>query len=243
MTLSMVRVVLCDDNRNILDLYSSLLTETAKDAGVDIKIICMESGEQLLFSLSDDPNSIDIIYLDILMARMNGIEVARKLREIGCLSEIIFLTSSSEYVFQGFDSNPFYYIVKDDMPAKKFKDIFLRAISSVKQRGERFISITFGGNTTKLPLDKIQYFEVQNRLVTVHTTDSNFSYYSTLEDIEKLLDGKGFARIHRSYLVNCYYIQRLSRTQVVLTMGAVLPVSSKYAATVQRTFSDYLIEV
>ena len=239
----MIRVILCDDNRNILDLYSSLLSETARAAKVDIKVICMESGEQLLFSLSDEPNSVDIIYLDILMARMNGIEVARKLREIGCLAEIIFLTSSSEYVFQGFDSNPFYYIVKDDMPAKKFRDIFLRAIASVRKRADRFISVTFGGNTTKLPLDRIQYFEVQNRLVTVHTTDTDLSYYSTLEEIEKQLEGKGFTRIHRSYLVNCYYIQRLSRTQVTLTQGTMLPVSTKYAAAVQQAFSDYLIEV
>jgi two-component system response regulator LytT len=165
----MIRVILCDDNRNILDLYSSLLKETAKAENVDIKIVCMESGEQILFTLSDDPNSVDIIYLDILMARMNGIEASRKLREIGCLAEIIFLTSSSEYVFQGFDSNPFYYIVKDDMPAKKFRDIFLRAISAVQKRADRYITVTFGGNTTKLPLDKIRYFEVQNRLVTAHT--------------------------------------------------------------------------
>lgn len=239
----MVRVILCDDNKNILDLYSSLLTEAAKTTGAEIKIVCMESGEQLLFSLSDEPNSADIIYLDILMARMNGIEVSRRLREIGCLAEIIFLTSSSEYVFQGFDSNPFYYIVKDEMPANKFKDIFLRAVASVQQRGSRFICVSFGGNTTKLALDKIRYFEVQNRLVTVHTTETDLSYYSTLDDIEKLLEGKGFVRTHRSYLVNCYYIQRLSRTQVTLNQGVVLPVSSKYSVSVQQKFSDYLMEM
>jgi two-component system response regulator LytT len=239
----MIRVIICDDNKSILDLYSSILNDTARAAGIETKIVCMESGEQLLFNLSDEPNSADIIYLDILMARMNGIETARKLREIGCMAEIIFLTSSSEYVFQGFDSNPFYYIVKDEMPTKKFKDIFLRAIASARLRADRFITISFGGNTMKLALDKIRYFEVQNRLVTVHTLDNDVSFYSTLEDVEKMLDGKGFVRIHRSYLVNCYYIQRITRTQVYLTKGTELPVSTKYAASVQKKFSDYLIEV
>jgi two-component system response regulator LytT len=239
----MIRVIICDDNKSILDLYSTMLGDTAKAAKIDAKIICMESGEQLLFNLSDEPNSVDIIYLDILMARMNGIETARKLREIGCMAELIFLTSSSEYVFQGFDSNPFYYIVKDEMPTKKFKDIFLRAVASARLRAERFITISFGGNTMKLALDKIRYFEVQNRLVTVHTLDNDISYYSTLEEIEGMLGGKGFVRIHRSYLVNCYYIQRLTRTQVFLAQGTELPVSAKYAGSVQKMFSDYLIEV
>jgi len=239
----MIRVILCDDSKSVLDLYGSMLNEAAKAAGLEVKILCMESGEQLLFNLSDEPNSADIIYLDILMARMNGIETARKLREIGCMAELIFLTSSSEYVFQGFDSNPFYYIVKDEMPAKKFKDIFLRAVAAVHQRADRFITITFGGSTIKLALDRIRYFEVQNRLVTVHTTDSDVSYYSTLEEVEKMLEGKGFVRIHRSYLVNCYYIHRLSRTQVFLTQDTALPVSAKYAAAVQKAFSDYLIQI
>ena len=239
----MIRVILCDDNKKILDFYANMLNEAARAADIEVKIICMESGEQLLFNLSDKPNDADIIYLDILMARMNGIETASKLREIGCMAELIFLTSSNEYVFQGFDCNPFYHIVKDEMTAQKFKDIFLRAVASVQKRADRFIKITFGGSTVKVVLDKIIYIEVQNRLVTVHTTDNDISYYSTLEIVEKMLEGKGFVRIHRSYLVNCYYIHRLSRTQVSLTDGTELPVSAKYAASVQKAFSNYLIEI
>lgn len=239
----MLKVILCDDNPHVLDFYENMMLETAASHHIDIKIARYESGEQLLFNLSDSPNSADIIYLDILMGQTNGIETARKLREIGCKAILIYLTSSNEYVFEAFDSNPFYYIVKDEMPAKKFMDIFLKAADSVELKRSNFIMVTAGGSNIKLSLDRIKYFDIQNRLITAHTTDGNVEYYSTMDELEGQLMGRDFVRVHRSFLANCYYIQRLTRTQLILNDGAVLPVSAKYTDTVKEAFSNYLVHV
>ncbi len=239
----MFQVILCDDNPQVLTFYERLLQDAANANNIEIKLTCFESGEQLLFNLSDQPNCADIIYLDILMGQTNGIEVAHKLREIGCIATVIFLTTSNEYVFEAFDSNRFYYIVKDEMTPKKFKEIFLKATTAVDMKKTNYIVISVGGSNIKVLLDKIKYFDVQNRLVTVHTVNENIEYYSTLEELEKLLKGRGFIRIHRSYLVNCYYIQKFSRTQITLSDGMVLPVSTKYSDNVKSAFSDYLIHI
>jgi two-component system response regulator LytT len=241
--LSMVKTILCDDDPRVLDYYQALLQDAAKENGIDIKINRYESGEQLLFMLSDNPNVADIIYLDILMGKMNGIETARKLREIGCLSQIIYLTTSDEYVFEAFDVEPYYYIVKDDMSAWKFKDIFCRAVETVQRKENDFIVVSYGATTVKLQLDNILFFEVRNRLITVHTRDSDIDYYSRLEDVEHALRDKGFARIHRSYLVNCHHIQRLTRSSIILSNGTELPVSAKYSPAVQEQFSRYLLQI
>lgn len=239
----MIKVALCDDNPKIMDYYCSIIQESAAEISAEVKITRYESGEQLLFMLSDTPNEVDLIYLDILMGKMNGIETARRLRELGCMACIIFLTTSDEYVFEAFDTGPFYYIVKDEMPLNKFKDVFHHAVDTMKLKENDFISIAYGGTMVKLKLDQILYFEVRNRLVTVHTGKGSLEYYAKLEDVENILADKGFVRIHRSYLVNCYYIHKLTRTCLNLQDGTELPVSAKYSPGVQQQFSKYLLSI
>ena len=241
--ITIIRVILCDDNRPILDYYQALLYKTAAEHDIELKIVCLESGEQLLFSLSDDPNSVDVIYLDILMGRMNGTQTAKKLRDIGCTAQIIYLTTSNEYVFEAFDVAPYYYIVKDEMPVKKFQEIFLKVIALVRQRADDFISISMGAATSKVPLDKILYFEIHNRLVTCHVNDSQLDFYASLDDLESALDSKGFIRTHRSYLVNCHHIKKLLRTQLLMSDDTELPIGNKFSHNVQTEFSKYLLQI
>lgn len=239
----MVRAIICDDNRHILNHYQDILKEIAVKNGIDLKITQCENGEQLLFLLSDNPNKVDIIYLDILMGEINGIETAKNLRNIGCMAQIIYLTTSNEYVFEAFDVEPYYYIVKDEVSKEKFKEIFLKAVESIKKRNEDFILVASGSTTIKLQLDKILYFEIRNRLVTVHTLKDSIDYYSTLDEIEQSLKEKGFVRCHRSYLVNCYHIQKLTRTKISLSDETEIPVSAKYTHDVQTSFSKYLLQI
>jgi len=238
----MLTVAVCDDNPQAVSFYQTLLNKTAAENGIEIKVTAYESGEQILFMLSDHPNDVDIIYLDILMGKMNGIETARRLREIGCLAQIIFLTTSDEYVFEAFDVSPFYYIVKDEMPARKFKDVFIKARNAVKLKESDYFTISSNGTKEKIRLDLVLFFEVKNRIVTAHLKTAEIDYYSRLEDVENMLAGKDFVRIHRSYLVNCFYIQKLSRSSLTLTDGTMLPVSEKYSEKVQKSFSMYLLK-
>lgn len=238
----MIRVAICDDNVPTLEYYHTLLKEIALKEDIAVQITRYESGEQILFMLSDNPNSVDVVYLDILMGKMNGVETARRLREIGCLAQIIFLTTSDEYVFEAFDVEPFYYIVKDEISTRKFQDIFLKVIDTIKLKESDFICVTTNGVREKIKLDRVLYFEVKNRIITIHMKDYQLDYYSKLEDIEKILQGKDFIRIHRSYIVNCFYIRKLSRNMLIITDGTELPVSEKYTKDVQQQFSKYLLK-
>ena len=239
----MIKIAICDDNPIVVEYYKALILDSAKENDVDVKITEFISGEQLLFILSDHPNEVDVIYLDILMGKMNGIETARRLRELGCFAQIIFLTTSDEYVFEAFEVEPFYYIVKDEMSNGRFKEIFRKVKDTVRLKEEDFISVTNNGMIEKLKLDSILYFEVQNRIVTIHLKDGTVDFYSRMEEIEEQLAERGFVRIHRSYLVNCYYIVKLSRNSLNLSDGTCLPVSEKYTQMVQQQFSKYLLKL
>jgi len=239
----MLRVVFCDDNKISMDYYQSLITQASEHNDIDIKVNQFGSPDKLLSYMSKDPNRADIIYLDILFEGMNGIDAARKLREMGCLSVIIFLTVSSGHVFEAFEINPFYYIVKDEVPANKFKDIFFRAAEAASQKKDRFIIISHAGTYLRLSLDEILYFEVFNRQITIHLTENEITYSSRLDDIEKSLDKMGFIRTHRSFLVNCEYVKCITRKKLILTDGTELPVSTKYAKDVLKSFSEFLLQI
>lgn len=235
----MLRVAFCDTNKNTMSRYRSLLETAVKDTGEDICFVCFDSSERLLYDLSGDPNSADIIYLDIKANGVNGIGTACRLREIGSSSVIIFLTADRERVFEAFEANPFYYIVKKDISEKSFTDIFFKAVDAAKKNNERFLVIPYAGTVTKLSYEEIRYFEVANRRVTAHTDSSTYIFYSSLDEVENTLHSRNFLRIHRSYLVNCRYLRRLARTEATLVDGGVLPVSTKYYAKVRRTFQEY----
>ncbi|MFT3985961.1 MAG: response regulator, partial [Lachnospiraceae bacterium] len=98
----LLTVYLCDDSRETIEKYSDLITRTAQKNQIDIALSVFENGESLIFHLSDTPDLPDIIYLDILMGKLNGIDTAKRLREFGCKAEIIFLTTSEDYVFDSF---------------------------------------------------------------------------------------------------------------------------------------------
>ncbi len=122
---TMTNIILCDDNSSLLEKYKNILHDLSQKHDFDIMITTFFSGEHLLFHLADDPNQADIIFMDILMQDLNGIDTAKRLRMLGCHSEIIFLSSSAEFVFESFDVAPLQYIIKDsESELKKLEQVF-----------------------------------------------------------------------------------------------------------------------
>ncbi|MEG0179008.1 MAG: LytTR family DNA-binding domain-containing protein, partial [Oscillospiraceae bacterium] len=190
----MISICLCDDNYILIDKYKAMLLDIANKSNIQISLKTFTSGEQLLFYLSDNPNDAEIIYLDVLMNGINGIETGKKLRELGCKAEIIFLTSCESYVYDSFDINPLYYILKDSSSPEKFNAVFLRAVELTLSKSNDAFMCEAKSIVKKIPLKDIIYFEVRNRIVTVYFNKTSFDFYSTIESIEQELAPKHFIR-------------------------------------------------
>lgn len=237
----MVTVYLCDDNQEELDRYSRMIITVAKKNKITVSISTFSSGEELLFHLYDSPNQADIIYLDVLMGKLNGMETARKLREIECESEIIFLTSSEDYVYDAFDIVPVQYLLKTVISPEKFEQVFLRAVDLVQNKESDMFIIESGNVRTVIPTKKISYFEIWKRVVTVHYNETDkVNFYSSLEELENRLQDKGFIRIHRSYIVSLSYISRFQQNILFLKTGESIPIGVTYMKQVRKAFSDYI---
>ena len=226
-----MRIAICDDEKDIRELIANKVEKQYPDA----EIIFFQSGEELL--LVDE--SIDILFLDIQMSGIDGMETARELRKKDKKVILIFVTAVEEYVFQAFDVGAFNYIVKpiDD---GKFSDVLHRAVDewssqniNEKEPEERYVLINNSGVHTKVILDEIVYAEVFNRKVVIHKLDGEIEYYGKMSDLESLA-GDSFFRPHRSYLINFKYVEKYDATTIYLERGTVLMAKQNYPEFVKK---------
>lgn len=239
----MIELILCDDMPELVDELEGKLTKIAAGLEVDVHIHKFYSGEQLLFSLEERPAFADIIFLDVLMGKTNGIETAKKLRDFGCQAPIIFLTSSEEYVFDSFDVDALNYLLKDHIDDQKLKENFMKAMARAAAKETEYFTCEMNRVTKQIPLTDILYFEVRNRLVTVHfSEDQTFDFYSKMEQLEQKLGSSGFIRTHRSFLVHLKYVDTFTSNTVDLLNGESIPMGPSYSKAVREAFSRYLLD-
>ncbi len=237
----MINIFLCDDNEETLDSYSDKIQSIAQKHNIIISISKYYSGEELLFKMTESKVLPDIIYLDVIMKSVNGIETAKKLRKMGCIAEIIFLTDSDDYVFDSFDVFPVQYLIKSDTSSDKYEKVLLKVIQIVQQKStERFL-VDSNNEQTLIPLNLILYFETFKRKVTIHyDLVKKIEYYATLREVENQLRNKDFIRVHRSYIVNLQYISNLQKDGVTLADSTFIPIGITYYDKVKKLFFDYI---
>ncbi|WP_024295112.1 LytR/AlgR family response regulator transcription factor [Lacrimispora indolis] len=232
-------IAICDDNEQELKQCKKRLELLASIHQIDAEFSLYHKGEELLFHLQSFKNYPDIIYLDMRMNGIQGDEVARKLRDQGCISEIVFFTVSKDYYTTAFDVRALHYVVKGETTVEKFEDIFMQAVKSVQEKQTEYIMCTGAGEFRKIEIKKIHYFEVVKRIVTVYYGSDQFSFYSTIGKIELRLKDYGFVRVHKSYVAAIAHIRTFSFKEIILDTGTVLPVGRSYYSELKREMEEY----
>lgn len=225
-----MKIAVCDDEKEI----RSCIAEKIRLFYADAEIIQFPNGSSLLAY----PGQIDILFLDIQMKPIDGMEAARRLRKAGNHTTIIFVTAIEDCVFQAFDVGAFHYLIKP-FEAGKFFEVLQKAVKERKEIHLRktnetpSIVIKQGSMTQKIYLCEIVYAEVYNRKIIIHKKTEDVEYYGKLTDLEKQA-GEGFFRTHRAYLVNLDYILRYNAETVWLEKGQALIAKKNYPAFVKR---------
>ena len=236
----MLQVAICDDDRAALERYAAQLERLAVQEQLGIRLTTFPSGEALLFALEDLDWRLDILYLDVQMPGLDGIETARRLRAAGCEAQILFLTNSREEVFESFDVRPLQYLLKGQLSLEKFRTSFARAVQLCGRQPQALFVCERGAERRAIPFREITYFEVAKRIVTVHYAGGVFSFYSSMGDLEKRLPPGAFVRVHRAFLVSVSKIRRLDQDSLGLTTGESLPLGRTYVKQVREQLSSYL---
>lgn len=235
----MISILMCDDNREDAAKHEKIIQDIAQDAKIDIHIKRFTSGAEMLMCIQENPKQVDIIFQDVIINELNGIEIAKKIREIKCNAEIVFLTNRRNYVFAAFETNPLNYLIKSEVNKERMREIFLKAVKLAKRKNPSIFTCERNGIKKSIPIDKISYFESNNRVVTVYFENEEFEFYATLESvIEKVEDS--CIRIHRSYAVNIKHITEIKRTGVTLKNGKKLPIGITHLKNVKKKYEEFI---
>lgn len=241
-----MNIAICDDDRKICRFFEEKIRAIYQNA--DIKSFY---DADALWHVAEKKSgqAPDILLLDIQMSRMNGMELARRLRSIGWKSILIFITAYADYVFDAFDVGAFHYLVKP-VSDKKLAEVLQKAAEQLNQKksgientdadagrnDERRITVKSGGIHTAVKVADIVYAEVFNRKVVIHTTTESIEYYGKLKNLEDEL-GDDFYRPHRAYLVNMKYVLKYDRSVIFLQGGQVMMAKQNYAGFVNAYMS------
>lgn len=238
----MITIALCDDEQDSLLHYSKIIEKLISKSKEPMRLKTYENGEQLLFQMSGRPDGIDILFLDIEMLGMNGVDTANRLRALGCHAEIIFLTSYKKYVFKTFDAHPFQYLLKDTVQTEQFETVFFAVLDRVLKKLSQTYTVCAPNLFARLEIRKISYLEISLKSVTIHYQDRDYSFRGTFSSMCKDFIPLGFIKISQCYLVNHEYIQAVVENKVYLVTGGQLPISRRCKKEVDEILCKLILD-
>lgn len=236
----MIRVGICDDEAAARDSLRLQLEKTELFDRSEAQVVYeFSSGEGMVSWLSKHGGELDLIFLDVEMREISGIEAARLIRKFDRGIMLVFLTGYKDFVFEGYKVDALDYLIK---PAS-LGDV-MRAMERAAQRlqdTERAILLKNADGTFRIYKDEILYCQSRGRQSEVVLPGGRtLSFYKKLDEMEELL-GKGFVRIHQRYLVNGGRVVQIGRESVTLEGDIVLPVSRSLRECATGSLVKYMI--
>jgi DNA-binding LytR/AlgR family response regulator len=215
-----VNIAVCDDMSNERQVVCDALKKIFSMRNEKVNIVEYSAGENLISDIEEDFEQFDIIFQDIYMKHITGIETATILRNMGCVSKIIFLTSSPDFAIESYDVEASGYLLKP-LDTEKLKTLLERILApSVRKR----IAVDYDGRYQYIFLDEIMWVESKNHNVEIHKiNDKVLELRKKLSDIEQIINDEDFIRCHQSYLVNMNYVDKFD-DYFHMRNGAVIPV-------------------
>ena len=220
----MLRIAICDDEADARDALRFQLEKTLIERSEKI-VYEFGAGTNAVSWLKKHPGEVDLLFLDIEMKDLNGMETAQRIREFDEQIMIVFLTGYSEFVFEGYSVGALDYMLKP-VTAQKLMEVLCRVRTRLEQEEDKAFSFKNADGTWRFLLQDILCFCSDKRIVTLVTEQGEYYFYAKLDEIEARLGGR-FVRIHQRYLVNPARVDHLG-SDAVMVGGRQLPCSRNH---------------
>lgn len=237
----MLIMAICDDNFTDRTKLCNMIELYLQNQGINAKVFAFDSAEKLHSVIESNRLRFDIIFLDIIMDHMDGMTCARIIRRQDKLVSIVFLTNSSDYVYEGYEVNAAGYLVKP-ISVKKLGAVLEKTIAQIEDLAKESISITNNGVTQRIPTNDILYLESKKNQVEIvlAKTGERLATYTRLDEFEHLHQSKTWIRSHKSFIVNFLYIEQYANDKFVLRDGTVIPISRTHKDKARECFYTFL---
>lgn len=240
----MIRIALCDDDLVYINTtLKSLVSQALKAAEVQAEVCFFDDGNALISEFKEH-RDFDVVILDIDMPKLNGKEIAERLREFNDDFTLAFITA-----FSGEAINTIPFSVKAFIPKDISGDKILVSLiklfkdCSAKNSNYRLFEIIKDRETELIRLNDDDIFYFQNRFehIILHTKSEEFMLTErSIKQLERRYDLSGFCRIHTDLIVNIGKVYEIMKNDIILTNGVKLPVSRRRRNDLISAFADLM---
>lgn len=233
----MLSIGLCDDDSPDLENLRLIIERYTRLRHISCALRSFSSGEDLLFAI-DKGNTFNIVFLDVFMGLVNGVDIARELREHDQSCSLIFATNSRGHAIDGYGVHALQYLLKPLSEQSVFAALD-QAVAQQTQKADRSVLMVNKYGSYRIMLDDIIYVESNARIVTVHTRcQGDLDFYTRLDDFERQCTDRRFLRCHKSFLVNLDYVFAIEHQSITLETGQKIRIS-KGLSEARGVFASY----
>lgn len=232
----MFKIAICDDEQALIDTLKTNLEQYARQTGKTFCYFEFHDGVDLLAHYQPD---FDLIFMDIKMDRLDGLQTAQEIRKTDAAVGILFLTSLSQYVWKGYEYGAVNYLLKP-VTYGWLKMELDRYFSHYTGRQEPFFAFVSDGGRFKVPYKNVRFAETARRNVLLHFDDQEQVIYKSMKEVASLLETQPqFARCHASYVVNLSFVKSVQNLEAVLTTGERVPISQPKRKEFMAKLADF----
>lgn len=221
-----MKIAICDDSREDRGTLRVLL----EACGRDFEIKEYGSGEELYGDMEYVRECV-IVFLDINMLGMDGLEVAGRIKSECPRVHIVLVTAYVNYALDGYKVKASRFLLKDDL-----KQTLPECVDDIL-REEKIVEFGFVEGNVRLRVDDIIYIETSKHKNVFYTLGQTYSIYKKMDELERELAGMGFVRIHQSFLINMRYVKKISSYVMLLTTGKEISVPKSRYPEVKRQYT------
>lgn len=227
-----IKIGIIENEKEHIDSLRKALLQWEHKYSTNLNISVLKTDLDLL---SQTPLNYHLIFLDIQLDTVTGIEIAQILRKEGFHGEIVFLTAYREYVFEGYNVRALNYYLKpvsyDDVESclNYIRDKLWDS-SYIYRHQSTIINILY---------QDILFFSSCNQYIEIHTSNKTYKQATSLKTLITYLPAQ-FIRCHRTAIVNIYHVEKLEKKDIYLSDGTILPISNTYLTEIREVFLRHL---
>lgn len=233
----MITIGICDDDQQFIDQLYSILQDIMMPIS-DWKARIFHNGSEVLAAIANNDFDCNLLFTDIFMENGDGLTVAKYICEHHIDTDLIFVSSSTDYVFECYHYHTFAYLIKP-LAAVDVREEIIRYMDEMSVN-TKYLNLSIRGNNYRIPVNTILYVESNRRKITIHTKKQDYNYYERLDIMEQTLQSSGFLRCHQSYLIPSERVISYESNNTVVLDGITdaIPVSRRYQPIIKALFEE-----
>lgn len=206
----MIKIAIVEDEAAVRDQLTDYVRRYTRQYGTEFEVTCFTDGDEILENYRP---AFDIIFLDVEMKRLNGMETAQRIRELDDDVLLIFITNMAQYAIKGYAVGALDYVLKP-VPYFAFSQQLQKVEEQLRRRTRHYLAVPVEGGLRRLDTSRIYYIESEGHRVHFYTEEGDFAAPGALKALEEKLADRPFARCNSGYLVNLAQVQAVQQNTV-----------------------------